>query len=108
MLGTLEEEQMRDWKKYVGAMTHAYNAIRHDTTGYAPFFLMFGRHPNLPIDLLFGCHKLRDEEAPKYDDYVEQLRERFEFSYGQANKIAQHAKVKQKRIYDKKTQEAPL
>ena len=107
MLGTLEEEQKRDWKKYVGVMTHAYNATRHDTTGYAPFFLMFGRHPNLPIDLLFGCHSPTDE-APEYDEYVEEFRERLLFSYDQANKTSHHAKAKQKRIYDKKTQEAPL
>ena len=38
MLVTLEDHQKDYWK------VHAYNAVKHDSTGYSPFFLMFGRH----------------------------------------------------------------
>ena len=50
MLDTLEEKQKEDWKSYVSTLVHAYNATRHDSTKYTPFFLMFGRHPRLAID----------------------------------------------------------
>ena len=57
MLGTLTTDQKTDWKTYVGPLVHAYNVTKHDSTGYAPYYIMFGRHPRLPIDLCFdGQH----------------------------------------------------
>ena len=50
MLGPLEDHQKSDWKSYVPALVHAYNSTRHESTGYSPHFLMFGRHPRLAVD----------------------------------------------------------
>ena len=38
MLGTLEEHQKQDWKSFVAPLVHAYNATRHDSTGFSPYF----------------------------------------------------------------------
>ena len=38
MLGTLEDHQKQDWKSYVAPLVHAYNATRHDSTGFSPSF----------------------------------------------------------------------
>lgn len=54
MLGTLEEYQKSDWKAHVPTLVHAYNTTIHDSTGYSPYFLMFGRHLRLAIDAFLG------------------------------------------------------
>ncbi len=108
MLGTLETNQKQDWKQHVGAMTHAYNATRHESTGYAPFLLMFGRHPNLPIDLMFGLNPSDNEDPPSYDDFVIKLRDNLQSAYKIANEVKEKAKSKQKRLYDRNTTEASL
>ena len=53
MIGKLDPEKCRKWPEHVGSMLIAYNATRSQETGYSPYFLMSGRRPRLPLDLLF-------------------------------------------------------
>uniref|UniRef100_A0A6G5A997 Putative tick transposon n=1 Tax=Rhipicephalus microplus TaxID=6941 RepID=A0A6G5A997_RHIMP len=41
-----------DWDLALPYVTFAYNSSRHDTAGYSPFFLLFGREPTLPPDIV--------------------------------------------------------
>lgn len=40
----------RDWDKFLPFTMFAYNSSVHKTTGYSPFFLLYGHEPTLPID----------------------------------------------------------
>ncbi|KAL7841971.1 hypothetical protein SRHO_G00236600 [Serrasalmus rhombeus] len=60
LLGTLPPQSKTHWHEYIDALTHAYNCTRHDSTGYTPYYLMFGQHPRLPIDLVFGLAPTTD------------------------------------------------
>lgn len=68
MLHTLEDKEKDDWKESLAKMVHAYNCTKSEATGYAPYYLIFGCSPHLPIDLLFGLE--RDEDHVDYDDNV--------------------------------------
>ena len=53
MIGKLDPEKRRKWPAHIGSIIFAYNSTRSLVTGYSPYYLMFGRKPRLPIDLLF-------------------------------------------------------
>ena len=69
MLRTLPETQKSHWKDHLNKVVHAYNCTRHDTTGYSPFFLLFGRQPRLPIDLIFNTQQPNNRRS--YPQYVD-------------------------------------
>lgn len=80
MLGTLEEESKARWRDYVQALVHAYNCTRNDTTGFSPYQLMFGRQPNLPIDVAFRLYR-EGQSRTTHTDYVKRLKENLQESY---------------------------
>ena len=42
-------------------MTHAYNCTVSPVTGFSPYFLMFGRNPELPLDIDLGIPTMEQE-----------------------------------------------
>ena len=101
MLGTLSEEEKSDWKSYLGCMTHAYNCTKHASTTYSPYYLMFGRHPRLPIDVEFGLPKSNSGDNFSKSRYVQKLRRRLNYAFQKATKIANQQANKYKSSYDK-------
>ena len=106
LLGSLDREAKADWKSHVETMTHAYNCTRHDATGHTPFFLMFGRHPRLPIDLLLD--KVVIDEDLDHDGFVQELRDNLSTAYARASAMADKARERQKALYDRKSRDDPL
>jgi len=107
MLGTLDENQKADWKKYVPALTHAYNCTTSDVTGYSPYYLMFGRHPRIPVDIEFGLNK-DEQDCMPYPEYVSALKKRLNYAYKLAKDKIAEKQQSQKRNYDLKTRGAVL
>ena len=57
MIGKLDPEKRKKWPTHIGSIIIAYNSTRSLVTGYSPYYLMFGRRPGLPIDLVFPTHR---------------------------------------------------
>ncbi len=104
MLRTLTPEKKADWKVHVGPLVHAYNATRHESTGFSPFFLMFGRKPRLAVDVVLGLGN--EEYETDRNKYVANLRERLEDAYRLASTGAVKAQERQRGNYNKKARAA--
>ena len=101
MLGTLSEEEKSDWKSYLGCMTHAYNCTKHASTTYSPYYLMFGQHPRLPIDVEFGLNKPNCGDNSSKSRYIQKLRRRLNYAFQKASKYSDQQASKYKHSYDK-------
>ena len=106
MLRTLPEKHKSHWKDYLNLLLHAYNCTRHNTTGYSSYFLMFGRHPKLPLYIIFGS--LNSEETKSYPKYVERWQNAMQEAYQLVMKKSQDSALKQKKQNDKHVRTALL
>ncbi|XP_046346845.2 protein TsetseEP-like [Haliotis rufescens] len=107
MLGTLDPDSKRDWKTHVGPLVHAYNCTQHESTGQSPFFLMFGRHPRLPVDIAFGLD-IEPSKPKSVLKYTKSLQDRLKQAYDLAAEMATKAQERQKTKYDQKARAAVL
>lgn len=87
MLGTLDEKQKSKWKDYVKPLVQVHNCTKNDVTGYAPYELMFGRTPRLPVDMVFGL-PLQGTKHKSHSQYVQGLKSRLEESFKIASENA--------------------
>lgn len=107
MLGTLDQDKKVDWKAHIPTMVHAYNATRHESTSYAPFYLMFGRQPRLAIDAFLGIGN-NTISGKSHLDYAQQLDRRLNFAYSQANEESARQAERHKTHYDRRVRENHL
>ena len=50
-LGKLVNEAQDNWTDFLDAVAWSIRTQKHNSTGYTPYFLMFGRHPRGPIEV---------------------------------------------------------
>ena len=102
LLCTLEPEQKRNWPEHLQTVVAYYNATPHSSTGYAPFYLMFGRHCRLPVDYLLGT--LPDTAEDWITDHARRLNSARE----KVQDNVEQKRTSQKERYDKSAQDWPI
>ena len=107
MIGKLDPEKCWKWPEHIGSLLIAYNATRSQVTGYSPYFLMFGRRPRLPVDLLFPTVNNR-EWTRTIDEYVKALYERLRECLKLAQESATKEANRQKWLYDRRVRAVEL
>ncbi|UYV80104.1 hypothetical protein LAZ67_18001713 [Cordylochernes scorpioides] len=67
MLSMYVNTDQKNWDEILPFITYAYNTTIQETTGYSPFFLMFGREPT---SLLDDRNISVDIDKDDYDEYI--------------------------------------
>ncbi|XP_053321812.1 uncharacterized protein LOC128494822 [Spea bombifrons] len=99
MLGTLKDVEKRNWSQHVETLVHAYNCTRHESTGFSPYFLMFGREARLPIDIRLGVSS-DGMSHTSHNQYVRNLKESLQRAYELAERATDKINENNKRRYD--------
>ena len=90
MLAATVHEHPGDWDKKLRLVCMAYNTSVHQSTGFSPFFQLFGRQARLPVDLM-------EEMTTK--EYVRNLRQTLEKAYSNHTGAALE---RQKELHDRR------
>ena len=99
MLSFYTSRDQKDWDVFIPYVLFAYRAASHSSTKESPFFLLYGRDPLLPSDLV-----LRDltESASSVDDYKHNLARTLSEAWKVAKDCIEKAQDKQKKYYDRR------
>ena len=104
MLATCLKDHHFLWEDYIRPVCMAYNTSTQSTTGYTPFYLMFGRQAKLPVDIMYGTNAM-NEVSP--NQHAADLRTRLTEAY---EKVRQHLNIGQewqKEFYDRRVHGKP-
>ncbi len=104
MLSTAATEHPFDWEAHLRHLCMAYNSSRHTTTGYSPFYLMYGHQVRMPIDLLYGTPS-HPETSPS--EYATELQKKLESAYHRVRATMGQSLDRQKQFYDRKVHGKP-
>ena len=105
MLATTIDNHQADWQHHIRKLCLAYNSSIHSTTGFSPFFLMFGRQVKLPIDLMYGTNRTEPDTAA---GFAQKLKEGLQEAYKLVREKCQAEHKRQKALYDERVHGKPF
>ena len=82
----------------------AYNTSIHPTTGFTPFYLMFGRQAKLPVELMYGTP---EPEPQSSTEYASQLKSSLTEAYEKVRVKTTRQLDHQAELYNKKVHGKP-
>ena len=97
MLSTCCQDHPFTWERQLPNMCMAYNTSIQCSTGFTPFYFMFGREACLPVDLMYG---LCPDEPQTPITYASHLQESLQQAYTKVRESLHTAHNRQKDNYD--------
>ena len=108
LLRTLPNEKKKKWPEHLPELLYAYNATPHAATGYTPFYLLFGREPRLPVDILLGGDQPEDNHPGDVHDWLTTHQSRLRDAYQKAGERLQNAAQSRKARHDQRLNDVPV
>lgn len=106
MLRSLDQDKQDRWAEHLPELIHAYNNTVHSATGYAPSFLMFGRHLRRPVDVELGIPP--SQQRMRVGDWVQDHHQRMATAYRTAGQRLGDTAARRKQVYDRRAGMPPL
>ena len=108
-LKTLPPERKRRWPEFLPELVYAYNATTHSSTGFSPYYLLFGRDPRLPVDSLLGdAVGPGTEVRGDVDEWVTEHQQRLGEAMELAGQHLEKEALGRSRIMNRKAQDTGL
>ena len=103
-------EQPKEWDRYLAPLLFALRDAVHESHGFTPFELVFGRSCRGPIKILkeLWTNEVVEEEVKDAYNYMLELRERIDETCALAQKAISQSQAKNKKYYDKKARNRKL
>ncbi|CAG2219638.1 unnamed protein product [Mytilus edulis] len=95
-------KDQKDWDTHLSVAMMAYRTSVHESTGFSPSMLMFGREIELPIDLIYGPHPQTENITDCSNEYLEKLQSNIFRVHNLARDKMIASSDRQKRQYDHK------
>jgi transposase InsO family protein len=100
MLGKVVATNQKDWDAWLPSIMGAYRASCHESTGYSPNFMMFGRENLAPLDVILGIPVGEAQHYGSCDDFVDQKVQQMREAYQLARENLGCRAERAKRNYD--------
>jgi len=97
----ITEELGNYWSNFLPGLLFAYRTTPHASTGFSPFFLLFGRHPVLPIDQTLKLNTEGQLLLRPSNDIIDEFQNNLKQARHFVIKNIQKAQGNQKLFYDK-------
>ncbi|CAF1521526.1 unnamed protein product [Adineta ricciae] len=107
LIAIFSQEHPHSWDKEIQKLAFAIRTSVNETTGETPAFLMFGRDPRIPLDMIIGdpvngTHTITENHEQIYS-YKNQLIHNLRNAFNTAREHSEVEKLSQKMKYDKHT-----
>ena len=104
MLAATVQDHPTQWESHLKKMCMAYNTSVHPSTGFSPFYLMFGRDAKLPVDIVYG--DVPEECLPQHE-YARRLKDTLQKAFDVARRNLNTNTERMKDFYDQKIHGKP-
>ncbi len=98
MLACFVSSHQRDWDRLVSLVLFAYRCSTHASVGDSPFFLLYGRDPYTPIDVILASEPRIYREI---EDYRADITQALQQAWQLAQEHLVQAQARQKHYYDR-------